>query len=216
MKIEAVAIQNIEFLPPIAYKDAKAISIFEDLGTNNCSLDCEAWKIRQSIAKLPATNKAEKRQKQSEKKAFFKKIIQQERQNRQNDEKIANTKLAANREPFTLKDLEISAKNGCSACRFIDQLLNALLSAYPNLDFKGSKLEWSGYEFLFKVQNQHDQTFSFQFFAPTGKYLVVNKIFVLYTNQNLLIRRCQYYHSKPEVRKCSAARHIQPSVLPGG
>lgn len=169
MKIKTVTIQDIRSLPAVARNDVNYIFIFDELGTDGCLLDCQAWKIKQSIANRHTTNQGEKRGKWSENKGFAKASIHHQRQHLQNDLRITNKKLKAKRESFELENLEDSSKNGCGSCQFIEQLLKALLPVCPSLVLAGLKLEWSGYGFLLNAQNRQGQMFSFQLFTPTGE-----------------------------------------------
>ncbi|RSL41210.1 hypothetical protein CEP54_015893 [Fusarium duplospermum] len=173
MKLTPITLGEVAALTPVTQDEAEHIYIFDQLGTQGCLLDCEAWKTRQDVAGRRTTTQAEKRQKRKDIKKLGKSSILKQRQTLQNDTRIPNSSLKFKREAFTLKDLKHSVENGCGCCQFFLALLNTLLPTRENLDVDHLVFEWIRYGFLLKVQDKQ-RTFSFQFFSPSGAKSVIH------------------------------------------
>ncbi|RSL74999.1 hypothetical protein CEP51_011277 [Fusarium floridanum] len=173
MKFTPITLEEVTALTPVTQDEAEHIYIFDQLGTQGCLLDCEAWKTRQDVAGRRTTTPAEKRQKRKDIKKLGKTSILKQRQTLNNDTRVANSSLKFKREAFTLKDLKHSVENGCGCCEFFLALLNTLLPTRENLDVDHLVFEWIRYGFLLKVQDKQ-RTFSFQFFSPSGAKSVIH------------------------------------------
>ena len=181
MNITCFPLEDANASPSISSR-AVRISIFDKFGTDDCLLDCKQWAWMLSITERNYRNKSNQR---SEKVQFFKNVVQEQRSKRQDNKKISNTKLMLRRKPFSIKDLEISAKKGCGCCAFFRDLLRSLLSTTRFLggaDAEELELEWIGYSFSLKVHNPRvTSSFSCHLFSPPcTSTLILKKLYFSY------------------------------------
>lgn len=173
MKITQVPLQDIISLPSIHQDDAEHVGVFDELGTDGCLLDCDDWRIRHDAVHQRTTTPAKKREKRDKKNELAKASIRDQRQALQIKQRVPNRKLKSKRDIFTLIDLGGSAAAGCECCKFFNILVGTLLRTQLSLNCESLLLEWIGYGFLLKVQDNGRQTSNcFQLFSPSGQYVV--------------------------------------------